>query len=30
MIKPSNFAVLRLITSLNFVGCWIGKSVWHP
>src|SRR5215467_4377480 len=23
---PSTFAVLRLMTSLNFVGCWTGKS----
>ena len=24
--RPSAFAVLRLITSSNFVGCWTGKS----
>jgi hypothetical protein len=24
--RPSAFAVLRLITSSNLVGCWIGKS----
>ena len=26
-VRPSVFAVLRLITSSNFVGCWIGSSV---
>src|SRR5262249_28021767 len=26
MVRPSAFAVLRLITRSNFVGCWTGKS----
>ena len=26
ILRPSAFAVLRLTTSSNFVGCWTGKS----
>jgi hypothetical protein len=26
MVKPSVFAVLRLMTNSNLVGCWIGRS----
>src|SRR5215510_2933297 len=26
MVMPSALAVLRFITSSNFVGCWIGRS----
>jgi hypothetical protein len=26
IVRPSAFAVLRLITSSNLVGCWIGRS----
>ena len=26
IVRPSALAVLRLITSSNFVGCWTGKS----
>ena len=26
MLRPSAFAVLRLMTSSNLVGCWTGRS----